>query len=339
MGFFAKDIGIDLGTANILIYMKNKGIVAKEPSVVAIDKKNGRVCEVGLRAKTMIGRTPGNIVAVRPLREGVIADFSTTSAMIKYFIQKTTANNVIGKPKIIICIPYGVTEVERRAVIESGIQSGAREVLLIEEPMAAAVGAGLSVELPSGVMVVDIGGGTTEVAVISLNGVVSCKSVSVAGDKFDHCIISYIRRKYNVLIGERTAEELKMNLGSAVAPETESFTEASGRDVISGLPKTIAVSSKDIREALTESLFEMLDAIKSTLEVTPPELSADVMQHGITLTGGGALIKGLDEFLSEQLEIPVHVADNPLNCVVNGIGKVMEKEDKYSSVLFGLKRK
>lgn len=333
MNLFAKDIGIDLGTANVLVYVKNKGIVLKEPSVVAINKNTGKVMAVGNDAKEMLGRTPGNIVAIRPLKGGVIADFVTTSAMLKYFIEKTASRSIISKPRVVICIPHGVTEVEKRAVEEATLQSGAREAYLIEEPMAAAIGANLPVEEPTGVMVVDIGGGTSEIAVISLGGIVSSKSVRVAGDNFDDSIINHIRKQYNLMTGERTAEEIKIKIGSAYQFENEGMLEVCGRDLITGLPKTIAVSAKEIRDCLLEPINEIVDAIKSTLEKTPPELSSDIMDRGITLTGGGALLRGLDIFISKEVSLPVHIAENPLNCVVMGTGRVIDEIEALKNVL------
>ena len=333
MALIAKDIGIDLGTANTLVYMKNRGIVAREPSVVAINVDSNQIVAVGMKAKRMLGRTPGNIVAVRPLREGVIADYASTSAMLNYFINKTTSSNIISKPRVIVCIPLGVTEVEKRAVEDATIQSGAREVYLIDEPIAAAIGAELPVASPTGIMVVDIGGGTSEIAVISLNGIVSSSSIRTAGEAFDEAIIHFIRKNYGIIAGDRTAEEIKVNIGTAYPPENDEVMEATGRDIITGLPKTIAISSSEILKAIEEPLSIILEGIKSTLEITPPELSSDIMDRGITLTGGGALLTGLDKFLSEELKLPVHVAQNPLNCVVNGIGEVIDHFNEMRDVL------
>ena len=323
---FAKDIGIDLGTANTLVFMKGKGIVMREPSVVAVDIRSDTVLAVGTQAKEMIGRTPGSIVAVRPLKDGVIADFDITATMLKHFIKKATKSNMFSKPHIVVCIPSGVTEVERRAVEDAARQAGASQVDLIEEPMAAAIGAGLPVAEPTGSMVVDLGGGTTEVAVISLGDIVTSCSVRVAGDKFDEAIISYVKKKYNLLIGERTAEEIKISIGSAFP--TEETKDASvvikGRNLLDGLPKNVTIHADEVREALSDPLALIVDAVKSTLEKTPPELSADIIDHGIMLTGGGALLRGLDMLISQETNMPVHVADSPLDCVVDGTGKRLE---------------
>lgn len=321
---FSKDIGIDLGTANTLVFMKGKGIVMREPSVVAVDVRTDTVLAVGSHAKEMIGRTPGSIVAVRPLKDGVIADFDITATMLKHFIKKTVKTGIFSKPKVVVCIPSGVTEVERRAVEDAARQAGAAEVELIEEPMAAAIGAGLPVAEPTGSMVVDIGGGTSEVAVISLGDIVTACSVRVAGDKFDESIVSYIKKKYNLLIGERTAEEIKINIGSAYPVEEEVKVEVKGRNLVDGLPKNIEISSQEVREALADPLITIVEAVKSTLEKTPPELSADIIDHGITLTGGGALLRGLDLLISQETGMPVNVAENPLDCVVDGTGKRLE---------------
>lgn len=334
----ARDIGIDLGTANILVYMRGKGIMAKEPSVVAINKDNGQVVSVGSAAKRMIGRTPGNIVAIRPLKDGVIADYTTTSAMLKHFIHKASSKSLLSKPRVCISIPLNVTSVERRAVEEATLSSGAREVFLIEEPMASAIGSGLPVSSPTGMMVVDIGGGTTDVAVISLGGVVSAKSIKTAGDAFDRAIISYIRKKYNLIAGERTAEQIKIDIGSAYPMAEEAVSEVCGRDLITGLPKTVTITSEEIREALKECLNEILDGIHATLEITPPELSADIMTRGITVTGGGALIRGLDKFIEDEVKVPVYIGRDPLNAVANGIGEVLKNMNKLGNVLVGTKK-
>jgi len=322
--FFTKDIGIDLGTANTLVYVKGKGIVVREPSVVAIDTKSGKVLSVGAEAKDMIGRTPGNISAIRPVKEGVIADFGVTQSMIKYFMNKAFQSNAFVRPRVMVCIPSGVTEVERRAVEEATQQAGAREAYLIEEPMAAAIGAGLPVQEPTGSMVVDIGGGTTEVAVISLGGIVTSKSIRVGGDELDESIVSFIKKTYSLMIGARTAEEIKVTIGSAHHEVKEQKMSIRGRDLISGLPKTIEISSYEIREALSEPVANIVEAIKYTLEKTPPELSADVIRHGITLTGGGALLSGLDKIIATETGIQVRIADEPLDCVVMGTGKAVE---------------
>lgn len=323
---FSKDIGIDLGTANTLVYMKGKGIVMREPSVVAVDVRTDTVLAVGKHAKEMIGRTPGSIVAVRPMKDGVIADFDITATMLKHFIKQAVKSTSFSKPHIIICIPSGVTEVERRAVEDAARQAGASNVELVEEPMAAAIGAGLPVNEPTGSMVVDIGGGTAEVAVISLGDIVTSVSVRCAGDKFDEAIISYVKKKYNLLIGERTAEDIKIKIGSAYPTEEneDASVEIKGRNLVDGLPKDVSISAQEVREALGDSLSLIIDAIKSTLEKTPPELSADIIDHGIMLTGGGALLRGLDKLVEQETGMPVHVADNPLDCVVNGTGKQLD---------------
>ena len=321
---FAKEIGIDLGTANTLVYVKGKGIVKREPSVVAVDTKNDMVLAVGAEAKEMLGRTPGSIVAVRPLKDGVIADFDITASMLKYFITSTVKSMFFSKPKVIICIPSGVTEVEKRAVEDAAKQAGAGIVDLIEEPMAAAIGAGLPVSEPTGSMVVDIGGGTSEVAVISLGDIVTATSERVAGDKLDEAIISYVKRKYNLLIGERTAEDIKMTIGSAVPYENEGEMSIKGRNLLDGLPKNITITSAEVREALSEPLRCIINAVKTTLENTPPELSADIIDHGITLTGGGALLRGIDTLISENTHMPVYIAERPLDCVVDGTGKCLD---------------
>lgn len=321
---FSKEIGIDLGTANTLVYVKGKGIVKREPSVVAVDLKNDMVLAVGAEAKEMLGRTPGSIVAVRPLKDGVIADFDITASMLKYFITSTVKSMFFSKPKVVICIPSGVTEVEKRAVEDAAKQAGAGIVDLIEEPMAAAIGAGLPVSEPTGSMVVDIGGGTSEVAVISLGDIVTATSERVAGDKLDEAIISYVKRKYNLLIGERTAEDIKLTIGSAVPYEDEGEMSIKGRNLMDGLPKNITITSEEVREALAEPLRSIVNAVKTTLENTPPELSADIIDHGITLTGGGALLRGLDTLISENTHMPVYVAERPLDCVVDGTGKCLD---------------
>ncbi|MBP0990464.1 MAG: rod shape-determining protein [Oscillospiraceae bacterium] len=327
-----KDIGIDLGTANTLIFMRGKGIIIREPSVVAVDTRTDTVKYVGQEAKDVIGRTPGSIVAVRPLKDGVIADFDITSSMLQIFIKKAM-NGIFGKPRVVICIPYGVTEVERRAVKDAALRGGAKYVSIIEEPMAAAIGAGLPVSEATGSMVVDIGGGTSEVAVISLGGIVSSKSVRVGGDEFDAAIISYIKKKYNLLIGERTAEDIKIKIGSAYPYEGEAELEIKGRNLIDGLPKNININPTEIREALVDPLSTILEAIKSTLEKTPPELAADLIDHGITLTGGGALLKGFDKLVNLETGMPVHIAENPLDCVAIGTGMVLDNLDTLKDVL------
>lgn len=339
MGLFTKEIGIDLGTANTLVYLKGKGIILREPSVVAVNNHTKQVLAVGLDAKQMIGRTPGNITAIRPLKDGVIADFETTQGMLKYFIKKATGNNPLTRPRVVICVPSGVTEVEKRAVVDSAMSAGAKEAYLIEEPMASAIGAGLPVAEPSGSMVVDIGGGTSEVAVISLGGIVVSRSLRVAGDEFDDAIIHYIKKEYNLMIGERTAEDIKLKIGSAYKPDQEESYKVSGRDLVTGLPKELAISSDEIRESLREPIFSVVDSIKLTLEKTPPELASDIMERGIMLAGGGALLKGFDRLISEETGIPVFIAEQPIDCVVLGTGKVLEELDTLSNVLLSSRRK
>jgi rod shape-determining protein MreB len=338
ISFFSKDIGIDLGTANTLVYVKGKGIVVREPSVVAINKKTNEVLAVGNDAKEMIGRTPGDIVAIRPMKDGVIADFDTTQAMLKYFIKKALQKGSLGKPRVVICVPSGVTEVEKRAVEEATLQGGAREAYLIEEPMAAAIGADLPVEEPSGSMVVDIGGGTSEVAVISLGGIVTAKSLRVAGDELDEAIMNNIKKEFNLLIGERTSEQIKMTIGSAYPLKEEILMNVRGRDLLTGLPKNVTISSTQICEALKEPVNSIIDAIKYTLEKTPPELASDIMDRGIMLTGGGAKLKGLDLLIKAETGMPVNIAENPLDCVVMGAGRVLEEIETLKRVLITPKR-
>ena len=317
---FSKDIGIDLGTANTLVYMKGKGVVMREPSVVAVDVKRDMVLAVGHEAKEMIGRTPGSIVAIRPLKDGVIADFEITATMLKYFIKSVVRGGLFSKPRIIICIPSGVTEVERNAVEDAARQAGGKYVELIEEPMAAAIGAGLPVDSPVGNMVVDIGGGTSEVGIVSLGDIVASCSVRVAGDKFDEAIVTYIKKKYNLLIGERTAEDIKITIGSAYPYEGEGAMMVKGRNLVDGLPKNVRITAAEVREALRDPLMTIIDAILNTLEKTPPELSADIIDNGIMLTGGGALLRGMDKLVEEETGMPVNVAERPLDCVVDGAG-------------------
>ena len=323
MGIMTKDVAIDLGTANTLIYVKGKGIVIREPSVVAIDRYSGKIVAVGSEANHMIGRTPDNIMVIRPMKDGVIADFDITQAMIKHFIRKA---NVVGimKPRVVVCIPSGITEVERRAVEEAVMQAGAKEVALIEEPMAAAIGAGLPVNRATGSMVMDIGGGTTEVAVISMGGIVSSRSIRIAGDAFDTAIINYLKKNVEINVGDKMAEEIKFAIGSAYEDDDDEVFEVRGRDVRTGLPKTVQIRESQIREAMNENIREILEAVKLTLEHTPPELAADVMERGIMLTGGGALIKGLDRLLTTVTKIPAHVAEYPLDCVAVGTGKALD---------------
>lgn len=333
MSFFAKDIGIDLGTANTLVHVKSKGIVIREPSVVAINKKTETVLAVGDAAKQMIGRTPGNIIAIRPMKDGVIADFNITQSMLKYFIKSAIVQGVLKKPRVVICVPSGVTEVEKRAVEEATLQAGAKEAYLIEEPMAAAIGAKLPVEEPYGSMVVDIGGGTSEVAVISLGGIVTSKSLRIAGDELDESIAQYIKKEYNLLIGERTAEMIKMTIGAAIYKTDDESMQIRGRDLLTGLPKNITITSAEITEAIKEPVNSVVDAIKLTLEKTPPELAADIMDRGIMLTGGGALLDKLDKLLMKETGMPVSIAENPLDCVVMGAGRVLEEIDTLKRVL------
>ncbi len=330
---FSKDIGIDLGTANTLVYMKGKGIIIREPSVVAVDTRTDTVKCVGQEAKDVIGRTPGSIVAVRPLKDGVIADFDITVSMLQEFIRRAVNKSMFSRPNVVICIPSGVTEVERRAVRDGAAKAGAKKVSIIEEPMAAAIGAGLPVAEPTGSMVVDIGGGTSEVAVISLGGIVTAKSVRVGGDEFDASIIDYIKKKYNLLIGERTAENIKIQIGSAYPLEEEVTMDVKGRNLLNGLPQNITIASDEIREALAEPVSRVLDAIRVTFEKTPPELAADVIDQGVTLTGGGALLRGLDKLINEETGMPVHIAENPLDCVAKGAGSVLDHFDKLGDVL------
>ena len=325
---FSQDIAIDLGTANTLVFVKGKGIVIREPSVVAVSvsSKPAKVVAVGNQAKEMIGRTPGSITAMRPLRDGVIADFDITTEMLRKFIQKAMGASFFAKARVVVCVPSGVTEVERRNVHDVAIEAGAKYVSLIEEPMAAAIGAGLPVSEAIGSMVVDIGGGTAEVAVIALGDIVTSRSVRVAGDTLDAAIVQFIKKKYNLLIGERTAEEIKIKIGSAVPYEGEGKMEVKGRNLLDGLPKTVTITSEEVREALDDPVNQILDAIKATLEKTPPELSADIIDHGIMLTGGGALLRGLDKRIAEETGMPVIVADAPLDCVADGAGIYLESD-------------
>lgn len=333
LSFLGRDMAVDLGTANTLVYVRGRGVVLNEPSVVAINTKTGGILAVGTEAKRMIGRTPSNIVAVRPLRDGVIADFETTERMLRYFIQKVHKRRHFAKPRIVLCVPSGITGVEQRAVKDAGYQAGARKVYIIEEPMAAAIGAGLPVHEPTGNMVVDIGGGTTEVAVISLGGIVTSQSIRTGGDRLDVAIIAYVKKEYSLMLGERTAEDIKMGIGSAFPTPDEAHAEIRGRDLVSGLPKTIVVSAEEIRKALEEPVNAIVDAVKTTLDKCPPELSGDVMDHGIMLTGGGALLTGLDERLRHETGMPIHVADNPLNSVAIGSGKCVEEFEALQQVL------
>ncbi len=335
---FSRDMGIDLGTANTLVYVKGRGIVIREPSVVAIQKDTNELLAVGEEAKEMIGRTPSNIVAIRPLKDGVIADFDITQAMLRYFIKKVIGGKAFVRPRVVVGVPSGVTEVEKRAVIDATVQAGAREAYLIEEPMAAAIGAGLPVQEPTGNMVVDIGGGTTEVAVISLGGIVASRSIRIGGDEMDESIVQYIKKNYNLLIGERTAEEVKINVGSALAPTTEEKYEIRGRDLVTGLPKTIVVTSTQVQQALSEPVAGIIDAVKNTLERTPPELASDIMDRGIVMTGGSSMLRNLDKLLSIETGMPVHLSEDALSCVVIGTGKAVEDVDIYKKGFIASRR-
>jgi len=336
---FTKNIGIDLGTANTLVHLGGKGIIVREPSVVAINSSDKKVLAVGNQADEMLGRTPENITAIRPLKDGVIADFEVTRAMIKSLIKKASGNKFsLTKPRVIVCVPAGVTDVERRAVEEAVMLSGAKSVSLIEEPMAAAIGAGLPVDKPVGSMIVDIGGGTTEVAIISLCGIVVSKSIRIAGDALDNAIVNFVKHEYNLSIGEKTAEEIKLLLGSAMQYDDESYCDVKGRDLIHGLPKNIKISSAQVRDAMYEGIYAIIEAIRDTLEQTPPELASDIMNYGITLTGGGALIKNLDKLISQMTGIPVRVCENPLDCVVIGTGKALNNENILNRSMFSNKR-
>jgi rod shape-determining protein MreB len=324
LDFFSNDMGIDLGTATTLVYVKGEGVVLCEPSVVAIRKSTSRVEAVGEEAKRMLGRTPGNIVAIRPMRDGVITDFEVTEAMLRYFIRKVKHRRFQVRPRIVIAIPSGITEVEKRAVKESAERAGARDVYLMDEPIAAAIGVGLPIQEPIGNMIIDVGGGTTEIAVISLAGTVFSKSIRIGGDEMDEAIIEYLKKTYNLMVGERSAEEIKIKIGSAYPLEEELSMEVKGRDLVAGLPKTVTVTSEEIREALQEPLRAILEVTKISLERTPPELAADLIDHGIVMAGGGALLKGLDKLISEETGLPVHVADDPVTAVVQGTGKVLD---------------
>ncbi len=332
LGNFSRDLGIDLGTANTLVFVKGEGIVLREPSVVAIEKNTNRVLALGEEAKGMLGRTPANIIAIRPMRDGVIADFEITEMMLRHFIKKVHNRHYLVRPRIVIGVPSGITGVEKRAVLDAAMHAGAREAYLIEEPMAAAIGANLPISDPAGSMIVDIGGGTTEVAVISLGGIVVAKSIRVAGDEMDEAIVAHCRKNYNLLIGERTAEEIKIEIGSAY-PVEESSVEVRGRDLVTGLPKTFTLTSTEVRDALSEPVSIVVDAVRMTLEKTPPELAADIMDRGIVMAGGGALLRGLDQHLTQETEMTVFVVDDPLSAVAYGTGKVLEEIDVLKQVL------
>ncbi|RKD27978.1 rod shape-determining protein MreB [Caminicella sporogenes DSM 14501] len=339
LDMFTKDMGIDLGTANTLVNVKGEGIVVREPSVVAIQEDTKEVLAVGLEAKKMIGRTPGNIIAIRPLKDGVIADFDITQSMLKYFIKRAyPKRSLFFAPRVVVGVPSGVTEVEKRAVIDAALSAGAKDALLIEEPMAAAIGAGLPVAEPTGSMVVDIGGGTTEIAVISLGGIVTSKSIRIGGDEMDEAIAYYIKKEYNLMIGERTAEETKITIGSAFLKPKEEKKEIRGRDLVTGLPKTLTVTSTEIMSALKEPVNAILEGIKVTLEKTPPELASDIMEFGIMLTGGGALLDGLDVLIRKETGMPVRIAEEPLDCVAIGTGKALENYDMLKRVFISTKR-
>lgn len=324
-GMFSNDMAIDLGTANTLVYVKGAGIVLNEPSIVVIHQADNSVLAVGHEAKAMLGRTPGNLVAIRPLKDGVIADFDVTEKMLKYFISQVHRGRALVRPRIVIGVPSGITQVEKRAVRDSAMQAGAREVYLIEEPMAAAIGAGLPIQEPGGNLIVDIGGGTTEVAVISLSGIVYCKSVRVAGDEMDEGIIQYIKKNYNLLVGERRAEEIKIKVGSAYPMGERQTIDVKGRDLVDGIPKTISIGDDEVREALREPVVTIVDTVRAALERTPPELAADIVDKGLVLTGGGALLRGLDLLLRQETNLPITVADDPLSCVALGTGKVLDE--------------
>ena len=339
LGWNSKDIGVDLGTANIIVTIKGKGIVLNEPSVVAIDKNNGDIIATGSEAKEMLGRTPDEILAIRPLKDGVIADFTATQLMLKSMIQKICQRYNAGRPRVVVGVPSGITEVEERAVEETIIQAGAKEVYLIEEPMAAAIGASLEVAEPSGSIIVDIGGGTTEVAVISLGGIVISNSLRIAGDELDESIVNYIKKEMNLAIGETTAEEIKMQIGCAMPLMTEMSMEIRGRDLTNGLPKNIVITSTQIEEALRDSINEIVEAVKSTLEKTPPELASDIMEKGIVIAGGGALIKNIDKLLSIKTGMPVYIAEDPLECVVKGTGKTLEDLEKLKDILINARKR
>ena len=335
LSFLGRDMAVDLGTANTLVYVRGRGIVLNEPSVVAINTHTNKIVAVGIDAKRMIGRTPGNIVAVRPLKDGVIADFEVTERMLRYFIQKVHKRRHFAKPRIVVAVPSGITGVEQRAVKEAGYQAGARRVFIIEEPMAAAIGSGLPVHEPTGNMVVDIGGGTTEVAIISLGGIVTSQSVRVGGDELDQAIITFAKKEYSLMLGERTSEEIKIAIGSAhpSGDGEEPNAEIRGRDLVSGLPKTVVISAEEVRRAIEEQVATIVDAVKTTLDKCPPELSGDIMDRGIALTGGGALLKGLDERVREETGMPIHLVDNPLDSVVLGTGKCVEDFESLRQVL------
>jgi rod shape-determining protein MreB len=338
LDFISNDIGIDLGTANTLVYLRGQKIVLDEPSVVAIEVSSKKVLAVGKEAKDMVGRTPGEIMAIRPLKDGVIADFEITEKLLSTFIRRVVKHRYLMKPRIVISVPSGITEVEKRAVRDSAENAGAREVFLIQEPMAAAIGVDLRVHEPSGSMVIDIGGGTSEIAVIALDGIVNNISIRIGGDEMDESIMLYLKKNYNLLIGERTAEEIKIAIGSAYPPEEEESIEIKGRDLVAGIPKTMKISSVQVREALSEPLDAIIEAVRQALEETPPELSADILDKGIVVTGGGALLKGLDKRLREETNLPINIAEDPLRCVAKGTGIVLENMTEFSKVLIKSRR-
>ncbi len=331
--FFANDVGIDLGTANTLVYVRGKGIVVNEPSIVAVDRQTQRVLAIGYEAKEMLGRTPEDVMTIRPLKDGVIADFEKTEEMLRAFIRKVQNSRIFGRPRIVICVPSGITEVEKRAVRDSAESAGAREVFLIAEPMAAAIGIGLPVEMPVGNMVIDVGGGTSEIAVIALSGIVTSTSIRVGGDAMDRAIVQFLKKKYNLLIGERTAEQIKIEIASAVKLDPPLETRVKGRDLVGGIPKTIILSSDEVREALAEPISQIIDGVRISLERTPPELAADILDRGIILSGGGGLLRGLDQRLRDETNLPINVVEDPLTCVVRGTGKVLENLPDYMKML------
>lgn len=337
LGLFSNDMGIDLGTATTLVFVKGEGVVLCEPSVVAIERGTSHVLAVGEEAKRMLGRTPGNIIAIRPMKDGVISDFEITEAMLRYFIKKVHHRKVLVRPRIVIAIPSGITEVEKRAVKDSAERAGAREVFLIEEPIAAAIGVGLPIQEPIGNMIIDIGGGTTEIAVISLCGTVFSKSIRIGGDEMNEAVIEYLKKTYNLMVGERTSEDIKIKIGSAYPLEEEMSMEVKGRDLVAGLPKTVTVTSEEIRESLQEPLRAILEVIKISLERTPPELAADLIDHGIVMAGGGSLLRGLDKLISEETGLPVHITDDPVTAVVNGTGVVLSEIQYLKKVTISVK--
>ncbi len=335
---WATDVGVDLGTATVLVYVKGKGVVLREPSVVAMHRDTKQVLAIGEEARRMLGRTPGNIVAIRPLREGVIADYDVTEAMLKAFLRRVSGPRLLARPRMVICIPANVTTVEKRAVVEAAMEAGAKTATVVEEPLAAALGAGLDITQPAGHMVIDIGGGTTDVAVLSLGGIVRTESIRIGGDKFDEAIARYMKMKYNLLIGERTAEEIKMTVGSAGCNSRNESMDVRGRDLMSGLPKTVTVTSAEVREAVSELVVSLCDTIKAVLEATPPELSADIVERGIVMTGGGSLLHGLDQVIAAETGVPAHLAEDPVSCVARGTGRVLEEFDVEDNHLVVLRK-